>query len=181
MYFLCRHISILIGILPFAVARVFFQGDLPMVNRHSSKSGHLSLGVSRRPAVRVLFLLPAVLLISLDVMVVCVIEQASAVEHIDEIAAVPGIDVLFIGTSDLSFSLGLRGRQDEPLLEQAVQKVVAAARRHGKFLGRPAATPEEVQRYRAQGFQFFQSLTEIGLMELGAEKILRPPRLVATS
>ena len=153
-----------------------------MVNRHSSKSGHLSLRVSRRPAVRVLFLLPAVLLISLDVMVVCVIEQASAVEHIDEIAAVPGIDVLFIGTSDLSFSLGLRGRQDEPLLEeQAVQKVVAAARRHGKFLGRPAATPEEVQRYRAQGFQFFQSLTEIGLMELGAEKILRPPRLVATS
>ena len=39
-----------------------------------------------------------------NVMVVCVIEQASAVEHIDEIAAEPGIDVLFIGTSDLSFS-----------------------------------------------------------------------------
>ena len=72
------------------------------------------------------------------------------------------------------FPLGLRGRQDEPLLEQAIQKVVAAARRHGKFLGRPAGTPEEVQRYRVQGFQFFQSLTEIGLMELGAEKILRP-------
>jgi 2-keto-3-deoxy-L-rhamnonate aldolase RhmA len=109
-----------------------------------------------------------------NVMVVCVIEQASAVEEIDQIAATPGIDVLFIGTSDLSFSLGLRGRQNEPLLEQAIETVVAAARRHNKYLGRPAGTAEELQRYRQQGFQFFQSRTEMGLMELGAEAVLRP-------
>ncbi len=41
-----------------------------------------------------------------NVMVVAVIEEASAVERIDEIAATPGLDVLFIGTSDLSFSFG---------------------------------------------------------------------------
>ena len=109
-----------------------------------------------------------------NVMVVCVIEQASAVEQIDEIAATPGIDVLFIGTSDLSFSLGLRGRQEEPVLQQAIEKVTAAARRHHKFLGRPAASPNEVLRYQQEGFQFFQSVTEIGLMELGAEQVLRP-------
>lgn len=109
-----------------------------------------------------------------NVMVVCVIEQASAVQRIDEIAATPGIDVLFIGTSDLSFSLGLRGRQNEPLLDEAISTVVAAGRRHHKFLGRPASTAEEVHRYRQQGFQFFQSVTEMGLMELGAEAILRP-------
>jgi 2-keto-3-deoxy-L-rhamnonate aldolase RhmA len=109
-----------------------------------------------------------------NVMVVCVIEQASAVEHIEEIAATPGIDVLFIGTSDLSFSLGLRGRQDEPLLDEAIEKVIAAGKRHKKFLGRPAGSAEEVVRFREQGFQFFQSVTEIGLMELGAEAILKP-------
>jgi 2-keto-3-deoxy-L-rhamnonate aldolase RhmA len=109
-----------------------------------------------------------------NVMVVCVIEQASAVEQIDHIAATPGIDVLFIGTSDLSFSLGLRGRQNEPLLDEAIETIVAAAQRHKKFLGRPAGSAEEVVRYRQQGFQFFQSVTEMGLMELGAEALLKP-------
>jgi 2-keto-3-deoxy-L-rhamnonate aldolase RhmA len=45
-----------------------------------------------------------------NVMVIAVVEDTKALSQIDEIAATPGIDVLFIGTSDLSFSLGLRGR-----------------------------------------------------------------------
>jgi hypothetical protein len=45
-------------------------------------------------------------------MTITVIEEVCAVEYIDEISARSGIDVLFIGTSDLSFSLGLRGRQN---------------------------------------------------------------------
>ncbi len=109
-----------------------------------------------------------------NVLTVIVIEQAEAVDHIDEIAATPGIDVLFIGTSDLSFSLGLRGRQDEPALEAAIRKIVEAGKRHGKFLGRPALSPQEVEKYRAQEFQFFQSVTELGLMRLGAEALLKP-------
>ena len=112
-----------------------------------------------------------------NVMVICVIEEARAVDQIDEIAATPGIDVLFIGTSDLSFSLGLRGRQDEPKLEEAIAKVVAAGKKHGKFLGRPAWTPELVSRYREQGFQFFQSMTDLGLMELGAKQLLQAPKV----
>jgi 2-keto-3-deoxy-L-rhamnonate aldolase RhmA len=59
-----------------------------------------------------------------NIVTVCVVEEASALEHIDAIAATPGVDVLFIGTSDLSFSLGLRGRQDEPLLQDAIQRIV---------------------------------------------------------
>jgi 2-keto-3-deoxy-L-rhamnonate aldolase RhmA len=109
-----------------------------------------------------------------NVLVIAVIEEARAVERIDEIAATPGIDVLFIGTADLSFSLGLRGRQDEPLLDEAIAKVVAAAKRHGKFLGRPALNPEQVKRYHAQGFQVLQSITELGLMTAGAKSILEP-------
>ena len=109
-----------------------------------------------------------------NVLVVCVIEEASGVEQIEEIAAVPGIDVLFIGVSDLSFSLGLRGQQEHPVLEEAMGKIVAAAKRHGKWLGRPAGSAEEVLRFHAQGFQFFQSVTELGLMKLGAKSLLEP-------
>src|SRR6516164_3481007 len=73
-----------------------------------------------------------------QIMTICVVEEASALDEIDAIAATKGLDVIFIGTSDLSFSLGLRGKQNEPRLEAAVAKIVAASRRHGKVLGRPA-------------------------------------------
>ena len=109
-----------------------------------------------------------------EVVTVCVIEQASALSHIDAIAATPGVDVLFVGTSDLSFSLGLRGRQDEPALDAAIARIVEAARRHGKFLGRPAGTPEAVRSHKEQGFLLFQMPTEIALMESGARQLLNP-------
>lgn len=109
-----------------------------------------------------------------QMLTVCVIEEQRTLAHIDAIAATPGVDVLFIGTSDLSFSLGLRGRQDEPLLRDAIETIRAAAQRHNKFLGRPAGSAEEILRYHRHGFQFFQSLTELGLMRLGAEQLLRP-------
>lgn len=112
------------------------------------------------------------------ILTICMIEEQSALEHIDEIASTPGVDVLFIGTSDLSFSLGLRGRQNEPALDSAIEAIVAAAQRHKKFLGRPARTLEQIQLYRQQGFQFFQSVTELGLMELGAAEVLRPLGIV---
>jgi len=113
-----------------------------------------------------------------NMMTIVVIEEASAVENIEEIAATPGIDVLFIGTSDLSFSLGLRGRQNEPLLDEGIARVVAAGKKHNKFLGRPAWSPELVAKYREQGFQFFQSQTELGLMRLGAKALgLKEPPL----
>ncbi|SPE22761.1 HpcH/HpaI aldolase [Candidatus Sulfopaludibacter sp. SbA3] len=109
-----------------------------------------------------------------EVMTICVVEEASAVEQIDAIAATPGIDALFIGTSDLSFSLGLRGKQNEPALDRAIARIVEAAQRHGKFLGRPAGTPEVARRHIEQGFLLFQMPTEIGLMELGARQLLEP-------
>jgi 2-keto-3-deoxy-L-rhamnonate aldolase RhmA len=108
-----------------------------------------------------------------NVLVIAIIEEARAIENIDEIAATPGVDVLFIGTSDLSFSLGLRGKQDHPLHREAVAKVVEAGKKHGKFLGRPAGTADQIAEYRKQGFQLFQTATEIGLMSQGAKTLFR--------
>ena len=109
-----------------------------------------------------------------NALVVAVVEDTSGLSHIEEIAAIPGLDVLFIGTSDLSFSLGLRGSQEDARLEDAVAKIAAAAKRHGKPLGRPARTPEEIQRFTKQGFQFFMTGTEIDLMSAGAAQLLGP-------
>lgn len=109
-----------------------------------------------------------------NVLVVTVVEDTSALAQIDEIAATPGLDVIFIGTSDLSFSLGLRGRQDEPKLDEAVAKIVAAAKKHGKFAGRPALTPEAIKKYQKQGFQFFMTKTDLELMDVGAANLLAP-------
>ena len=109
-----------------------------------------------------------------NVMVVIVIETATAVANIDEIAAVPGIDVLFIGTSDLSFSLGLRGDQNHPRLAEAVAKIVAAGKKNGKFLGRPGRTVEDIKRFQKQGFQFFQAGTECDFVAAGAAQLLKP-------
>ncbi len=108
-----------------------------------------------------------------NVLVIAIIEEARAVENIDEIAATPGVDVLFIGTSDLSFSLGLRGDQQDPRLHAAIAKVVEAGKKHGKFLGRPAGTAEKIAEYRQQGFQLFQTATDIGLMSQGAKTLFK--------
>jgi len=109
-----------------------------------------------------------------NVVVIAIIEEARAVESIDEIAAVEGVDALFIGTSDLSFSLGLRGDQNHPRLHEAVGKVVEAGRRHGKTVGRPAATPEKVREYMDQGFRLFQAPTDVGFLTAGARRYLDP-------
>jgi 2-keto-3-deoxy-L-rhamnonate aldolase RhmA len=111
-----------------------------------------------------------------NVTVIIVIEEERAVERIDEIVSTPGVDAVFIGTSDLSFSLGLRGEQDHPRLQQAITRVVEAGQRHKKFLGRPAGTPEQVEEYIEQGFLLFQAPTEIGFMSAGATKYLEPLR-----
>jgi 2-keto-3-deoxy-L-rhamnonate aldolase RhmA len=109
-----------------------------------------------------------------NVIAVAIVEEVSALAHLEEIAATPGVDVVFIGTGDLSFSLGLRGRQDDPRVEEAAGQVVAAARRHGKIAGRPARSAEHAQRYIDQGFLFFQAPSELALFEAGAQQFLAP-------
>jgi len=109
-----------------------------------------------------------------NVMVIVIVEEARALAHINEISSTPGIDALFIGTSDLSYSLGLRGRQDDPKLDSAIARIVEAGRKHGVPLGRPAATPELAKQYMEQGFLLFQAATDLGFMAAGARAFLEP-------
>jgi 2-keto-3-deoxy-L-rhamnonate aldolase RhmA len=109
-----------------------------------------------------------------NVMVIIIIEEARAVENVDAIAATPGVDAMFIGTSDLSFSLGLHGNQDHPLLEEAIAKVVAAAKKHNKVVGRPEGDASRIPQHLEQGFLLFQTPTDMGYMAAGAREFLWP-------
>jgi 2-keto-3-deoxy-L-rhamnonate aldolase RhmA len=109
-----------------------------------------------------------------NIVVVTNVEEASAIDNIDAIAATPGIDVLFVGVSDLSFSFGLRGYQDHPRMKEALQRVVRAAHREGKAVGRPLVAAQQYQQFVDEGFTFFQAQTELNLMATGAEAYLTP-------
>ena len=109
-----------------------------------------------------------------NVLVITLIEDVQGVENIDAIAATPGLDVLFIGPSDLSFSLGVGGQVEHPKVLEAIAKVVVAARKHNKFLGRPAANADRIKEYMEQGFLLFQTSSELGLMREGARQLLEP-------
>ena len=109
-----------------------------------------------------------------NVVVIVIIEEAAAVERVEEIAATPGVDVLFVGPSDLSFSMGLRGQMKHPKVEEAMTRVLAAARRHGKAAGRLATSVEEIRSCLDQGFQLIQVGTELNFMAAGARQLLEP-------
>ncbi len=79
------------------------------------------------------------------------VESASAVEHIRAIAATPGVGGLFVGPSDLAFSLGVP--LGDPSVETAIEKVVAAAKEAGVPLGTLCGAGE-VEKRLGQGFDF---------------------------
>jgi 2-keto-3-deoxy-L-rhamnonate aldolase RhmA len=108
-----------------------------------------------------------------NVMVITIIEDQAGVDHVDDIAATPGIDVIFIGPSDLSWQVA-GGDGNHPKVKAAMEKIITAARRNGKFLGRPAGSPADVKRYMEQGFRFFQGPSELSLMRSGARPLLDP-------
>jgi 2-keto-3-deoxy-L-rhamnonate aldolase RhmA len=72
----------------------------------------------------------------------CQIETAEGVENADAIAAVDGIDCLWIGHFDLSVSLGIPGQFDHPKFLKAVERTIAAAKKHKRALGRLVPTTE---------------------------------------
>jgi 2-keto-3-deoxy-L-rhamnonate aldolase RhmA len=120
-----------------------------------------------------------------NAVVVVIIEQKEAVDQIDAIADVPGIDVLFIGANDLSYSMGVRGNTRDPMVEKACDKVLAAGKKRGIPVGYPAGAPDEINRRIAQGYRFFQAGSETSLMRAAARdlfsKIDRTPKPARTA
>lgn len=82
------------------------------------------------------------------------IETAEGVENADAIAAVDGVDCLWVGHFDLSSSLGIPGEFEHPTFLAAIDRVAAACAAHGKALGRLVPDVATAADYHAKGFDF---------------------------
>jgi 2-dehydro-3-deoxyglucarate aldolase/4-hydroxy-2-oxoheptanedioate aldolase len=105
-------------------------------------------------------------------LVIAQIETDKGLEVVEEIAAVDGIDCLWLGHFDLSNFLGIPGAFDDPRFTSAVARIVAAGRAHGKARGYMAADAELAGRYRRLGFNMIASGTDQGLLMAGVRAIL---------
>lgn len=96
------------------------------------------------------------------------IESARAVDNAAEIAAVEGVDAVFVGPSDLAASMGLLGEQTHPAVTDAVERTFKAVLAAGKPVGVNAFSPEQARKYLAAGASFVLVGADVGLLTNGA-------------
>lgn len=113
-----------------------------------------------------------------DVMVIAKIESEAGVRNIDEIVAVPGIDVAFVGHTDLSVSMGIPGQFDDPRFVAERNAVAEACRRHGKAAGCLVANPDWGRAWMEAGYRMVAYLGDIWLfasaLKAGIDAMRRP-------
>lgn len=108
------------------------------------------------------------------------IESAEGVANADAIAAVPGVDVVFVGPTDLSNAIGRPLRFDDPVLLDMIERVAAAAAAHGKTFGIFARDAADAAHWHARGARYFISNFE-GLVFRALEDFkARRPRSAAS-
>lgn len=99
------------------------------------------------------------------------IESRSALEQVDGIAAVDGVDVLFIGPWDLSFAMGILGEFDRPEFTEALQRTAAASARHGKHAGILLPAGYTLSACHALGYRFIVSGADALLLDQAARAL----------
>ncbi len=104
-----------------------------------------------------------------EILVACMVETPEAVRNAAEIAAVPGVDVLLIGTSDLTASMGIAGQIGHPDVRAAYEAVAEACRAAGKTLGMGGVYDEtHAAAYIKLGARFLLSGSDHNLLIAGA-------------
>ncbi len=101
--------------------------------------------------------------------VVVQLETPQAIAQLEAIAAVPGVDALFVGPGDLSGSMGHVGNITHPEVMALMADAAQRARAVGKSIGTVGGTPEVVARYRAAGYDYVAIASDLGLLMRGAQ------------
>jgi 2-keto-3-deoxy-L-rhamnonate aldolase RhmA len=110
------------------------------------------------------------------------IETRQGAENADALAALPGVDCLWLGHFDLSCALGIPGQFEHQDFADAVKAVTKACQKHGKALGRLVPTVDEAVAMRAAGFDFLcysgdvwalQGAVQAGLDEIRARSAVK--------
>ena len=115
-------------------------------------------------------------------LVIAMIETPEGVANVDAIAAVDGVDVLWLGHFDLTNFMGIAGEFDHPDYLAAVDRIVAAAQRHGKTAAVMAGDEAWARRYHGLGFRMFAYGLDAQLFQralaagIGAVRALERPQ-----
>lgn len=101
------------------------------------------------------------------------LESQEAISKADEIAAVPGVDVLMLGPGDLSVSAGIPYQFTHPIITGAYTRIAEAARKAGKWWGTVSGSPEHTRKLMDMGATFICHNADILLIKLGWEAVQR--------
>ena len=106
------------------------------------------------------------------------IETAQALDNLDAIMSVEGLDAIYIGPSDLSLSLGCTPTLDDvdPPVAQAIDRILARAKAHGLVAGIHNGSPEAALKRIQKGFQFVTVSSDARLMAAGAQQVVSKMR-----
>jgi len=116
-----------------------------------------------------------------NTLITVMIETPKAVRNAEAIAAVPGIDALLVGSSDLSVEMGIPGENGHPKIQEAVDKVVAACKKHRKFPGMGGAYSEELlQLYIGKGMKMLLAGNDLPMLVNAARTHQAKVRAMAT-
>jgi len=92
-------------------------------------------------------------------LLVVMIESLEGLKNAEEIAAVPGIDVLHIGVADLTHAMGLTFGQRNPQVDRAVEHILEITEKYDVAVGYPTQDPEAVSTWTAKGVRYFEADT----------------------
>ncbi|MEA1833682.1 HpcH/HpaI aldolase/citrate lyase family protein [Methylobacterium durans] len=106
-----------------------------------------------------------------EIFVAVQIESRRALDNLEEIAGVEGVDGVFIGPGDLSTSLGYLGQQNHPEVVRVVEETIRRIVRTGKAAGILTANEELAQRYVAAGTRFTAVGSDMGLLARSSEAL----------
>lgn len=110
--------------------------------------------------------------------VITMIETPEALSHVEEIAAVDGVDILMIGTNDLCAELGIDGQFDHPLVADAYARLIRACQLHGKTagVGGLAGRPDLIAQMVANGARFVSAGADLSFVLAGGKAAAKTAR-----
>ncbi len=151
---------------PEIARRVVEQCKFPPVGRRSLTGGlpQLSFAAANYPPAELVGLLND------NLILVVMLESRQAIENAEAIAAVDGIDVLYIGTNDLAADLGLTGQLGHEQIVEAYARVISACRKHGRIPGMAGVYDHALmERYVGMGARFLQGGVDLAFMMQAAK------------
>lgn len=106
------------------------------------------------------------------------VETAQALENLEEIVTTPGLDGVYVGTVDMSISMGLAGLGDliDPRLQNALNRIVMQIVKHNRIAGIHAGTIEDATKLSEQGFRLITPINDTRLLRSAAKNVLAQTR-----